>query len=200
MTLSEPTFDEKSLLPQYNPLPADRDQAWEAWQRGPGQRLLNYIRRLLDAYNLDPDFYAEEIFDDTILAAQREIECGNYEDQGFKLSSWIYTIARHKCTDELRRRRRHPNVALLDDQPENGPSVEQQVIDNLHRQQLHAAVDALPNNYRDPIRLHLQGWSNDEIAEKLGEACTTIRKRLQRAKEKLAAALNPDPSPTSQNS
>lgn len=58
------------------------------------------------------------------------------------------------------------------------------------RQRLHEAVRELPANDREVIELYyLTGYSQDEMADMLDLPLTTVKKRLQYARERLRVAL-----------
>jgi RNA polymerase sigma-70 factor (ECF subfamily) len=55
---------------------------------------------------------------------------------------------------------------------------------------LPAAIENLPNRYRDAVRLYeLQGVSQAEIAERLGISLSGAKSRVQRGREKLKQVL-----------
>ena len=122
-----------------------------------------------------------------------------------KFSTWLFTIARNVCLNEVRRRARHPADSLDapahagTDEP-RGHSVEDRHIsaapDALLRGELEAkvaeALAALPENQRTALLL----WQREElayedIAEVLGCSLSAVKSLIHRARETLKARLKP---------
>ena len=69
-------------------------------------------------------------------------------------------------------------------------SVESQVMEQYDINKLVKTIEALPEIYSDILQLkYSQGLSDSKIAELLGLSSETVRKRLQRAKLKLAKEI-----------
>ncbi|HEX7653245.1 MAG TPA: sigma-70 family RNA polymerase sigma factor, partial [Verrucomicrobiae bacterium] len=98
-----------------------------------------------------------------------------------KFSTWLFTIARNLCLNELRRRSRHPAESLedsgadQDDQPQRQYEDKNMALptdDVLHGElavKIEAALAELPENQRTAILLCRQDdVSYEEIAEILG--------------------------------
>ena len=99
--------------------------------------------------------------------------------------TWLLSIARRTCADEIRRRqRRRPWERLTDDPPE----VEEPDPSDAH--DLQALVDALDTDRRAAFVLTQQlGLSYAEAAEALEVPIGTVRSRVARAREDLVAML-----------
>lgn len=121
-----------------------------------------------------------------------------------KLSTWLFTIARNLCLNEIRRRKRHPAESLdqtrddADDQPllqvEDRRS--SAAPDDLLRGELETKVDealsALPENQRTALLLCRQEeLSYEEIAAVLGCTLSATKSLIHRARETLKARLKP---------
>lgn len=105
-----------------------------------------------------------------------------------RFSTWLFSICRNCCLDELRRRRRADRAlqrtAPAPDQADHAPGVE-----------VRAALAALTLDLREPVVLiDLFGMSYREAAEILGLPEGTIKSRVHRARAELARALS-DPPP-----
>lgn len=104
--------------------------------------------------------------------------------------AWLFTVARNRALQELRRSRRASRalVSLLSHPEEQValPSQAVEVLDLLERNLSHA-----------DRALFLLRYSHEftaaELARMLGESHEAIRKRLSRARAKLADALAPTP-------
>ena len=122
-----------------------------------------------------------------------------------KFSTWLFTIARNVCLNELRRRARHPADSLDapahagSDEP-RGHGVEDRQIsaapDALLRGELEAkvaeALAALPENQRTALLLwQREEMAYEDIAEVLGCSLSAVKSLIHRARETLKARLKP---------
>jgi RNA polymerase sigma-70 factor (ECF subfamily) len=102
--------------------------------------------------------------------------------------TWLLSIARRTCADEIRRRQRRRPWERLTDAP---PEVAQ--ADASGRSDLQALVDHLDPDRRAAFLLTQQlGLSYAEAAEALEVPIGTVRSRVARAREDLVAALAVD--------
>jgi RNA polymerase sigma factor (sigma-70 family) len=132
---------------------------------------------------------AEEAVQHTFVQAWRA--ASTFED-GRDPAPWLATIARRAAIDIQRRERRRPADALDDANPGDGalvtmPPSEEQAWEAW---QVRAAIEELAPDEREIIRLqHLEGYTQSEIAERLGIALGTVKSRSFRAHKQLAARL-----------
>ena len=70
---------------------------------------------------------------------------------------------------------------------ENDPA--ETAVENERSLLLHSAVSALPPSFRDVTRLHLEGRTEEQIAQEEGLPLGTVKSRLSRAKAKLKRHL-----------
>jgi RNA polymerase sigma-70 factor (ECF subfamily) len=120
-----------------------------------------------------------------------------------RFSTWLFTIARNLCLNELRRRSRHPAEPLepaesTDDHPPRqypdrqtaGP-VESLLRGELERKTEEAIRD-LPENQRTALLLCQQDeLAYEEIAAVLGCSLAATKSLIHRARETLKARLKP---------
>ncbi len=121
-----------------------------------------------------------------------------------RFSTWLFTIARNFCLNEIRRRVRHPADAL--DQPLNDSddTVGTLIPDATVRdagdlslsgeltRKVDEAVRDLPELQRTALLLCREGdVSYDEIAEVLGTSLSATKSLIHRARETLKARLKP---------
>ena len=120
-------------------------------------------------------------------------------------STWSYRVATNTCLDELRRRRRRPDPAELDDDRDtfdagdSSPSLDEQVV---ARMTLDDALLQLPLEFRAAVILRdVCTLDYAEIAEVLEIPPGTVRSRIARGRALLASRIggNPAPSPERQN-
>lgn len=105
-------------------------------------------------------------------------------------STWIHTIARSVTLNEIRRNQRHETRERELDEGLARPAPDGWRLEPDAKDRLHAAVDGLPEIYRDVFLLHdLEGYRHEDIAEMLDVAVGTSKARLSRARQKLRDAL-----------
>ncbi len=122
-----------------------------------------------------------------------------------RFSTWLYTIARNLCLNELRRRKRHP-AESLDANPveQENYSRHHQLVDTTSpsppdaclltelEERIHQALAALPETQRTAILLcRQQDLSYEQIAEILGCSVSAAKSLIHRARESLRQWLKP---------
>jgi RNA polymerase sigma-70 factor (ECF subfamily) len=128
---------------------------------------------------------------------------GRYQPAA-KFSTWLFTIARNLCLNEIRRRSRHPAESLdqtrdgTDDQPLHQIEDRRETSppDQMLRGELERKVDealaALPENQRTALLLCRQEeLSYDEIAKVLDCSLSATKSLIHRARETLKQKLKP---------
>jgi RNA polymerase sigma-70 factor, ECF subfamily len=114
--------------------------------------------------------------------------------------AWIVTVARNRAIDRLRRRRRFRlKLARAEAYGELPPDrvrpveVDEAAQPGWHvHQSVHAALEALPPEQREAVRLaYFQGLTHSEIAKQLAIPMGTVKTRLRLAFDKLRTSLAP---------
>jgi RNA polymerase sigma-70 factor (ECF subfamily) len=121
-----------------------------------------------------------------------------------KFSTWLFTIARNLCLNELRRRSRHPAESLEETRGEHEGQPQRQYEDKknflptetlLHgelAQKIEEALAELPENQRTAILLCRQeDLSYEEIAGVLGCSLSATKSLIHRGREVLKQKLKP---------
>ena len=104
-------------------------------------------------------------------------------------STWVFTIARNKKIDALRKMRR-PEPEDLTWGPEAEPDQEDVMSMRQEGDRLIEAIKALPDKQRDLIeRAYFKDLSHSEIAEATGLPLGTIKSRIRLALERLRHAM-----------
>lgn len=121
--------------------------------------------------------------------------CREYDARRGKFSSWLTGIAHNHAIDELRRRRVRPSAsedgdgamdAVLDD----GPAPLELAVQSLERRRIVDALKEIPADQRRAIEMaYFQGFTQQEISEKLGEPLGTIKTRMRLGMQKLKTLL-----------
>ena len=146
------------------------------------------LRQLGNAY--DAQDAAQEVF----LRVYRGIRQFREES---KLSTWVYQITMNVCMDSLRKFSRRQETAADPDEDDPMESVPDETYapEPLYertelREQVEEALKKLSPEHRQIVVLRdIAGCGYDEIAEILGLADGTVKSRLFRARDKLAAIL-----------
>ena len=111
-------------------------------------------------------------------------------DQRAAPRTWMYRVATTACLDELRRRGRRPRLGLDDAMAERAdpaPPLDRSVTDRLT---LDDALARLPEEFRVAVVLRdVQCMDYAQIAEVLQIPIGTVRSRIARGRQALAADL-----------
>ena len=145
-------------------------------------------------YMLRDHTLAEEVTQDIFLNLW--LKASTYNPQRGTPRAWFMTIAHHRIIDTIRARKRSAQSTnqvpheLLDLHPSSLPSTEEQAQRNLSREQIITVLASLPQEQREVIILaYFEGYSQSEIASKLGHPLGTVKTRVRLAMQKLRAAL-----------
>ena len=149
--------------------------------------IFNFIYRFYGNYDL-----AQELTQETFLRCYQFLK--SY-DPGRKFSTWLYTVAKNLCIDELKKRKTARELPLDDAidfverrGADGGPELDQQGQAIRHEEdvKLLAALQELPSAARTVLLLHyFQGLSYQEIGETLSLPVSTVKIRIFRAKKAL---------------
>lgn len=121
-----------------------------------------------------------------------------------KFSTWLFTIARNLCLNEIRRRSRHPAESIdaphpeQEDQPlhqfedKKNFSAPEALLQGELAQKIEEAMAGLPENQRTAILLCRQEeLSYEEIAEVIGCSVSATKSLIHRGRETLKEKLKP---------
>jgi len=119
-----------------------------------------------------------------------------------KFSTWLFTIARNLCLNEIRRRSRHPAESLDATHPDQDDQPLQQVADQKNfaapesllqaelAQKVDQALADLPESQRSAILLcREEELSYEEISEVLGCSVSATKSLIHRGRETLKERL-----------
>ena len=113
------------------------------------------------------------------------------------LMPYLLRVTRHRAIDRLRSRRRQErkiSAAGAELETSSVPAIEpnESALPGWHvHSQVHAALDALPEDQRAVVHLaYFEGLTQSEIASRLGIPLGTVKTRLRLAFGRLRAALS----------
>lgn len=130
----------------------------------------------------------EDIAQEVFFSAYKEL--AHFDDMKSKFSTWLFTIARNKSLNAIKKKKTQtvdelPDVA----ETKKGDELEKQEFLNELDKQLHS----LPKDQMTVFVLaEFEKLPYEEIAQIEGVREGTIRTRLHRAKQKLAKAMGLD--------
>lgn len=140
---------------------------------------------------------AEEVLQEVFLRVWQR--AATYQHARGRFAPWLLAIAHHLAIDELRRRQRQPprvadreaterQIALV---PDPGPDVAETAGAREERERIAAALAALPAAQRVALELaYFDGYSQAEIATRLGEPLGTVKTRIRLGLRKLRDLLH----------
>jgi RNA polymerase sigma-70 factor (ECF subfamily) len=134
----------------------------------------------------------EDIAQDVFLAAFANLRSFDAARASFR--TWLFTIARNRCFNALKRRRPILPGELPEGADAHTPDAEAERREWFGR--LDTALDELPFEQKTAFVLaEIQDLSCEEIGRIEGVSVGTVKSRLARARQKLRAALAPAPEP-----
>ena len=137
---------------------------------------------------------AEDLVQEAVLKAYR---AWDRFEVGTNCRAWLMTILRNTFINQFRQQKNRPSPvefeqiaerpssdALYDADPEG------QIFDRMIDDQVIAAIDELPDEFRIAVVLSdLEGLSYQEVAELMGIPVGTVKSRLFRARKRLQERL-----------
>ena len=144
---------------------------------------------------------AEDATQEAFISAYKSVG----RQRGGSVQSWLFRIASNACIDELRRRKRRPQVSLdmlaaegegeraLDvPDPQAGP--ERRALQSEIGEALQAELLRLPADQRLVVTLRdVESLSYEEIAVTINSSVGTVKSRISRGRARLRVALRARP-------
>ena len=149
--------------------------------------LMTYLRSLVR-----DEAAVDDLFQETMVVAWRRMDdC----DLSRPFGPWLRGIASRLVMAHFRKKKKLPvllNEKLLERIDEKFESINAQVGNTWEEklQELEQCIEALPPKYQDVVRIrYLDNMSSDVVAETLGLTREACKKRLQRARQRIADCL-----------
>ena len=136
----------------------------------------------------------EDAAQETMLRIWRTI--GQYRFES-AFSTWVYRVTASCCMDAIRKRQRHEQPSLEEmgeasgfDPEDDSETPQEQTERKETRSAIQQAIATVPEGMREVFLLRdVHGLSVEETAQALQIAQGTVKSRLARAREKIAAEL-----------
>ena len=146
------------------------------------------VKGFLMRYGL-PDGLSEDLAQETMLTVWHKADRFDRERAG--VSTWIFTIARNKRIDRLRRDRGGATARFdVSDETEGCGSSEEFAIAAETAEQVRTAIAALPESQAQIVRLSFFAEKpHAEIAQELGIPLGTVKSRTRLALARLRGLL-----------
>ncbi len=143
---------------------------------------------------------AEDVVQETFVRVVQNAADFKHEA---RFTTWVYTITRNLCIDQLRKRalRKHPSLDQSSGEEGDGPTLGEQIADpraSVEREatgtelkeRIARAVDTLPDEQREVFLMReVVNLPFKEIAEITGVPENTVKSRMRYALERLQEAL-----------
>lgn len=134
---------------------------------------------------------AEDVVQETMLRLWKVAP--EWRQGEAQVSTWAYRVMVNLCTDRLRKRQSHSQVALdaIAEPASELKSAVDQMTDTARNDALLSALSALPERQRQAVVLrHLEGMNNPEIAQIMDIGVEAVESLTARGKRALKAALS----------
>jgi RNA polymerase sigma factor (sigma-70 family) len=121
---------------------------------------------------------AEDAVQEGFLAAWRNAD--RFMPERAKASTWLLTLVHRRAVDLVRRENRRRAEPLTEGiEPTPAVSAEDNAWLRFERERVQAALKRLPDQQREALELaYYGGFSQSELAERLGEPVGTIKSRM----------------------
>ena len=151
----------------------------------------------LARYMLRNEASAEDATQDIFLNIWTK--SASYKPERGAPRSWLMSVAHNKIIDIIRSQRRHQNLGdqgdyeTLDLLPSRSRPTDEEAELNIERERIVRALDGLPEGQRSALVLaYFEGYSQSEIAAKLGLPLGTVKTRMRLGMQKLRLELEAD--------
>jgi RNA polymerase sigma-70 factor (ECF subfamily) len=120
---------------------------------------------------------AEDAVQEAFMGLWRS--AGSFIPERAKASTWILTLVHRRAVDVVRREQRRRTESLEEAPEPAGASAEEAAWLRLDRERVQTALKQLPDQQREAIELaYYGGYSQSELAERLGQPLGTIKSRM----------------------
>jgi RNA polymerase sigma factor (sigma-70 family) len=131
---------------------------------------------------------AEDLFQETFIKVIQSLSSGKYRDNG-RFLSWVIRIAHNLIIDHFRKEKQMSSVSnddsevdLFNSRKFSDRNIEEVIVNNQIRAELHSLINELPADQREVVLLrHYGELSFKEIAEQTNVSINTALGRMRYA-------------------
>lgn len=133
---------------------------------------------------------AMDLMQETVLKAFSNREKYRHDSN---MKAWLLTMMRNIFINGYRKKVRQNTVF---DHSENGyllannATVKNQAQSNITQEDIQNAINQIPEEYQQPIRMRYAGYKYQEIAEEMNVPLGTIKSRIFLARQRLSELLH----------
>ncbi|MCA0434672.1 MAG: sigma-70 family RNA polymerase sigma factor [Proteobacteria bacterium] len=133
---------------------------------------------------------AEDVLQETYVKIWNN--AGRYRTTGYSPITWLVTIARNQAIDRLRSRKPESDeLAAAEDVADSAVTPEQALLQGNEGGRLRQCLEKLPPDRADAVKAaYMEGYSYQELADRLGQPINTIRTWLRRSLASLRECLS----------
>ena len=143
------------------------------------------------AYTLTHDHEdAKDLFQETVFKALTNKDKYSI---GTNISAWLYTIMRNVFINDYRRKSKQR--IMFDSTPNDffinstKTITVNNAIQSINIKEIQSAIINLPDIFKDPFLLYLDGFKYNEVADMLSEPLGTIKSRIHFARKLLKVQI-----------
>ena len=143
------------------------------------------------AYTLTHDHEdAKDLFQETVFKALTNKDKYSI---GTNISAWLYTIMRNVFINDYRRKSKQR--IMFDSTPNDffinstKTITVNNAIQSINIKEIQSAIINLPDIFKDPFLLYLDGFKYNEVADMLSEPLGTIKSRIHFARKLLRVQI-----------
>ncbi len=156
------------------------------------ERLYNQYKNLMKHIATDmlnDEWSSEDAVHEAFIKLTRHIKIVD-ENNCHKTKAFIVIIIKNVCRDMLRKESNKKDTIISLEDMDNVAYTNEDMFKNIELQDVYAAIESLPDTYREITELKLYyDLSDKDIADIVGINNAAVRKRIQRAKEILRKKL-----------
>ena len=131
---------------------------------------------------------AEDAVQDAFLGVWRT--AARFLPERGKASTWIMTIVHRRAVDLVRREERRRTEPVDAAEEATGDATDEMALLSVERERVRTALRALPDAQREALELaYFGGFTQSELADRLGEPLGTIKSRMFNGLTRLRALL-----------
>lgn len=152
------------------------------------QNQLEFLHRIAYRYTTDKN----EINDLVQETMYKALKKRHLYKEGTNLKGWLATIMKNNFINRLRKKKREIHVGDQQDLSRMNQTVAGQADHLVLTKAINKAINDLPSNLAEPLKMCMAGYSYEEIANTFEVPIGTIKSRIFHARKNLKKHLQYD--------